>query len=300
MIPDNLEEFDLEIIEDIVSKGVFESDLFDFKLMLPHSKNDEDKRRLRETIAAFANAAGGYLIYGVDDSKEKNVNERILGIAVSDDIPAKFGDYASFCEPSVEWDFKNPPIKVENGNLIHVIQIIPNWRTPHAVEFTKGSLVFPKRTNKGNERMSFHEVKSAFKETEFRKTKLNLLISEIEFMLDTAKRVLEQVPEDREKINGTIHWAWATRYNTALIDQTLGDSFAFFSDNTLLWETLCKLRDASKHSNVACEAISNIVFMSMTNKSSLNEDHYNLVREEALRIASHAEKAKTMLRELLS
>lgn len=300
MIPNSADEFDLELIEKLVSMGVFESDQFDFKLMLPDSRNDEAKRRLRETIAAFANSDGGYLIYGIEDTKDKTTVDRIVGIDKSYDIPAKFGDYASFSEPSVDWHFKNPPIEAHNGRLIHVIQIFSTWRKPHSVEFNKGNLIFPKRTNKGNERMSYHEVKSAFHETEFKRSKLALLISEIEFMKNTAERLLSNVPDPPPNIGGTLHWAWATRYNTTLIDQTLGDTFSFFSENIDLWNTLCVVRDSAKHSNVSCEAFSNIVFMYMTNKKQLNEDHYKTVRESAEEIVRNADKAKELLKELLS
>jgi hypothetical protein len=268
--------------------------------MLPDSRNDADKRRLRETIAAFANSDGGYLIFGAEDTKDKSTADRIVGIDKSFDLPAKFGDYASFSEPAVEWHFKNPPIEAQNAKLIHVIQIFLTWRKPHSVEFDKGSLIFPKRTNKGNERMSYHEVKSAFHETEFKRTKLSLLISEIGFMKKTAERLLANVPDPPPDIGGTLHWSWATRYNTTLIDQTLGDTFSFFSENIDLWDTLCIIRDAAKHSNVVCEAFSNIVFMAMTNKKQINQEHYKTVRESAEEIVGNADKAKELLKGLLS
>ena len=121
MIPDNAGEFDLELLKELISKGVFESDQFDFKLMLPDPRDNGSKRRLRETVAAFANSGGGFLILGVDNSKDKGNEERLVGLNKSDDIPANFGNYASRCEPPVEWNFKNPPIEIEDGKLVHVI-----------------------------------------------------------------------------------------------------------------------------------------------------------------------------------
>lgn len=300
MIPDSADDFDLSLIETLVSMGVFETDQFDFKLMLPDSRSDADKRRLRETIAAFANSDGGYLIFGVDDAKDKATADRIIGIENTFDLPAKFGDYASFCEPSVEWHFKNPPIETTDSKLIHVIQILPTWRKPHSVEFNKGNLVFPKRTNKGNERMSYHEVKSSFHDTEFKRTKLALLISEIGFIKKTAERLIENIPDPLPDIDGTLHWAWATRYSTTLIDQTLGDTFSFFANNIELWDVLCLIRDSSKHSNVACEAFSNIVFTRITNQNAINNQHYSTVKENAEEIVANSDKAIPLLNDLLS
>jgi predicted HTH transcriptional regulator len=42
---------------------------FDFKAMLPHSKDTEGKGRLRRDVAAFANSNGGFLVFGVKDNK---------------------------------------------------------------------------------------------------------------------------------------------------------------------------------------------------------------------------------------
>lgn len=300
MIPDDVDNWDLSLVEELTSKGVFESDQFDFKLRLPDSRDSDGKRRIRKTIAAFANSGGGYLVFGVGDQKGVSSENRLVGVEISVDLPEQFGNHASFCEPSVEWKFKNPPIPLSNGNVIHVVQVLSTWRRPHSVEFSKGSLIFPKRTNKGNEEMSYGEVRSAFHEAEFRRAKLSLLVSELDFMKQTAQRLLSQIPDPLPELDGTLHWAWATRYNTTLVDQTLGDTFSLFSDNLELWNTLCLVRDSAKHSNVACEALTEIAYLSMSNKKKINEEHYKLVQSCAKQIVDNSSKAIELLKEVLS
>jgi len=298
MIPNDLQEWNIELVQELISKGVFESDQFDFKEKLPASQDENSKRRLRKTIAAFANSGGGFLVFGVSDNKNASDKDRLIGLESSFDLPEQFGGHASFCQPSIEWKFKNPPIRVSDEKVIHVIHIVSTWRGPHAVEFQQG-LVFPKRTNKGNEEMSYVEVRSAFHESEFKRAKLALLISELDFMEQTAARLINNVPDPLPEIDGTLHWAWATRYNTTLVDQTLGDTFSFFSDNLDLWNILCLVRDSAKHSNVACEAFSQIVYLAMDNKQKLNEGHYKIVKECAENVVKNAGKAKELLRGLL-
>lgn len=93
----------------------------------------QGKQRLRKSVAAFANSDGGFLIYEVDDNRELPVGDRLVGIESTDDFPIKFGPYASGCEPTVYWAFKNPAIELSAGRVLHVIHIPQSWKAPHAV-----------------------------------------------------------------------------------------------------------------------------------------------------------------------
>ena len=59
MIPETLAGWNLEVVRALVEQGVFETDRFDFKETLPHSKDEKGKSRLRRDVAAFANSGGG-------------------------------------------------------------------------------------------------------------------------------------------------------------------------------------------------------------------------------------------------
>ena len=67
MLPESLDGWTLDLVRRLVEHRVFESDCLDLKEMLPASKDDEGKRRLRRTVAAFANSVGGFLVFGVKD-----------------------------------------------------------------------------------------------------------------------------------------------------------------------------------------------------------------------------------------
>lgn len=56
MIPNSLEEWTLEKINELIIKGVSESDIHDFKKDLP------DAETLTKLCCAFANSKGGFII----------------------------------------------------------------------------------------------------------------------------------------------------------------------------------------------------------------------------------------------
>jgi hypothetical protein len=54
-IPKSLDEWSLPIIEEFLQKGYYETEYFDFKEMLPDSRNSGDNQRLTKSCCAFAN-----------------------------------------------------------------------------------------------------------------------------------------------------------------------------------------------------------------------------------------------------
>ena len=162
MIPKRINEWSIEVILTLLRQGYQECEYFDFKEMLPHKNDDKGKNRLIRACGAFANQNGGYLVFGIKDNKSIQAELRIVGIDRSIDFPEKFGNYPLKLNPSVQWEFLNPPIKLENGNFIHIIEIKPSLFKPVAFEETEKGWFFPKRTNKGDELMSYEEIKLNF------------------------------------------------------------------------------------------------------------------------------------------
>lgn len=189
MIPETLDGWTLDGVRSLVEQGVFETNRFDFKEMLPHAGEEGGKRRLRRDLAAFANSGGGFLVFGVKDDKGLPAADRIVGLLITHDFPEQFGNYPSACEPSVEWTFKNnPPIAFGSDRVIHVVHIAASPRRPHAV-FQDGRWWFCKRTNKGTEPMTYEEVRGAFLDAGRRETDLAWLRSEVSRVRDLAERL---------------------------------------------------------------------------------------------------------------
>jgi predicted HTH transcriptional regulator len=179
MIPTALSDWSLAILLELLERHVFEDEQFDFKEALPDPRDDKAKDRLRKTCCAFANTEGGFLVFGIANATSLPARDRLVGLVASLDFPEHFGNFSLSCTPSVPWAFQNPPLKLENGRLIHIVRILKSWRAPHSVGNTEIGWVFPKRTNKGNEAMNMDEIRSAFLGLYEKRLKLQLLKSEI-------------------------------------------------------------------------------------------------------------------------
>src|SRR6185312_14535239 len=103
MIPQTLEGWTIPIIVDLLTKGYYETEFWDFKQMLPHKKNADEKERLIKSCCAFANSGGGFLIFGVKDDKTLPPDQRLVGFDPAFDFPQQFGVYPTKCTPTVNW-----------------------------------------------------------------------------------------------------------------------------------------------------------------------------------------------------
>ena len=104
-IPQQLDEWNYDIIQDYVEKGYLETNSFEFKASIK-SRNPTDNMGIVETTCAFANTEGGFIIFGVEDIR-KSDKDRIIGVRNSD-LAKEFGDRISGINPTVDFDFSNP------------------------------------------------------------------------------------------------------------------------------------------------------------------------------------------------
>lgn len=183
-----LGDWSLDRIRALLEQGVFESDRFDFKERLPVTNAADDKLRLKKVCASFANSSGGFLIFGVKDAKGLAAEERLVGLNPTEDFPELFGNFPTAAEPGVEWDFRNPALRLPNGNFVHIVHVPASRRGPHAVS-DKERWWFCKRTSKGTEPMTYEEVRAAFAETAARMSELAWLVAEVGRIRNTAERL---------------------------------------------------------------------------------------------------------------
>ncbi len=299
MIPETLTAWTVDVVRLLLAQGVFENDRFDFKEKLPHKSNESDKLGLSKTCAAFANAGGGYLVYGVKDDKGLTPEQRLVGFDPREDFPEHFGNYPAAAEPSIEWSFRMPALLLENQRFIHIVRIDASGRKPHAV-LDHDRWWLGKRTSKGNEVMSYEEIRLAFQDTETRRTKLALLASELANIGWIAERLLNEVP-DQAPVDGLIlDWAWMTRYPTTLVYTVLGDAFSLMTDKTDLWAALAMLRDETRRANAVADMYSNYGFVRSSADGQQRAKLYRLMRESATKICSCVRHGKKMVDAVLS
>jgi schlafen family protein len=187
MIPETLDDWTLDIIRSLLQQGIHENERLEFKEMLPTGNDQKGKLRLRKAVAAFANSGGGFLVIGVRDARDLLPEARMVGRPDTEEILVHFGSLASGCEPSIDWRFANPPLRLPTGNAIHVIHVEASRRGPHWI-LDDDKVYFPKRTNSGTEPMSYSELRVAFVDQQRRDVARARLRSELERVRDFAER----------------------------------------------------------------------------------------------------------------
>jgi predicted HTH transcriptional regulator len=211
----------LDAVRALLVQGAFETDRFDFKLTLPRSADDVGRDRLRGVAASFANTSGGFIVLGVDDDRSQSVEQRLVGIAATEDVPERFGGLLHAIEPSVPWQHKNPPLRLDTGSVIHVIHVPRSRSAPHGIE-RDGRWRFPKRTNRGTEAMSLIEMRAAFVDHRARVAAVRLIDGEVARIASLAERHNRDSQRARTALPETLY---LELYRTGALDSKL--SFVF-------------------------------------------------------------------------
>ncbi len=294
MIPQILTDWTIDVITNLLAMKVFEEETFDFKRMLPDSRNEPAKKRLRTACCAFANSDGGFLIFGVSDDSEFNPEDRLSGIEPGVDLPERFGNHPRSCTPTVYWTFKNPPLSLDNGRVIHVVHIPKSWKAPHAVGDRDGGWMFPKRTNKGNEGMSMEEVRAAFLGFYEKRLKLGLLRAELVTLERLASEAYVADPQLQRKLYPMV------TFDTGVIESTLSDTYTIIADKSDLLESLSLLREWARIANTKVSSYYPSCLVRTVNVEEITAEHIQFLEPLCEDIQAHCRIAVSVLDKILS
>jgi hypothetical protein len=293
MLPKQLADWTVQVVLDLLRTGMFESELFDYKVTLPHAKDDGGKDRLRRSCCAFANSDGGFLVFGISDDKTKSPESRLVGLDNHLDFPEQFGNYPHTCSPSINWDFQNPPLSLESGRVLHVVYIPKSWIGPHAQGSPTTGWRFAKRTNKGDEDMAIEEVRSAFLGYYEKRLKLQLLRSELTSLREAAAGACI-VEEDRI---GT-HYSLES-FDTRVIESVIGDTYSITAGYPDLLTLLSRIRHTTKIANNKIRIFFGKVQLPLTNLSQEIRGHNEFMRPKCEEIMALCEKGVDSLKQIL-
>jgi hypothetical protein len=294
MIPSTLMEWSEEAILSLLTAKIFEAEEFDFKEMLPHSKDDTGKARLRKSCCAFANSSGGFLVFGIADDRLKKPKDRIIGLDPTNDFPANFGSYPSLCKPSIHWEFRNPAISLSSGHLLQIVYIPRSWKAPHAVRDSAQGWLFMKRTNKGNEAMTFEEIRGSFLGFYEKRIRLQLLQSELISLRDTAATAFVSDPSQIES-----HYSLVT-LDTQIIQSVLADTYPLMADSPQLYTVLTQLRQAVNVVNNKAQIFFSTAGLSFSRQDLRNRDHNEFMATACDRVLKLADMALALVTQVLA
>jgi len=153
---DLLEEADIQrLMEDEVP----ESKVIDYKRRLP-GPSDLEKREFLRDVSSFANASGGYLLYGV--AEENGIPLKIsglLGIDPDQEILRLESMVQTGIAPRIP-GISMRAVPLKGGEFVIVVRIPKSWASPHMI--TKGSSRFYSRNSAGKYPLDVFEIGTAF------------------------------------------------------------------------------------------------------------------------------------------
>ena len=160
MLTRRLEDLTLADIERLKENGITESNYLDFK-SAPVGNSDRERKEFLADVTAFANAAGGDIVFGV--TEKDGAAAEVPGIALPDSDKEKLR-LGSLIRESTEPRLANfgmlwLPIGDDIGVL--VLRVARSWVAPHRVTL-QGHDKFYVRNAAGKHPMNVDELRQAF------------------------------------------------------------------------------------------------------------------------------------------
>jgi predicted HTH transcriptional regulator len=147
-------------LQDLVTNQVAEGKDIDFKHALC-GNSDADTKEVLHDISSFANAAGGDLIYGIEE--DQGVATRVIGL-VGINPDAEILRLESKIQSSISPRIPNISmlaVPLSSGENVIIIRIPRSWSAPNMVIFKNDSKFFS-RNSRGKYQLDVGELRSAF------------------------------------------------------------------------------------------------------------------------------------------
>lgn len=160
MIEREIDKITKDDIDALVSARHIEDRQLEYKSQLP-GNSDKDKREFLADIAAFANGAGGDILYGV--TEEVGIPKLALGLALPD-FDAERTRLQNIIREDIQPRLPLVEIKNVEGfseGVIVVIRVTQSWRAPHMVTFAGSSRFFVRDAGQRH-MMDVQELRAAF------------------------------------------------------------------------------------------------------------------------------------------
>lgn len=147
-------------IHALVERAVAEGREIDFKRELP-GRTDKDRRKLAADLTSFANAAGGWLVFGIEESD--GIAAKVTPVAdPSSDETVQWLDQVAqaLVSPRIP-GLAIVPIQTAGGGYCVVVRVPMSWMKPHAVVIND-ALRFYARNSAGKYLLDVQEVRDLF------------------------------------------------------------------------------------------------------------------------------------------
>lgn len=151
-----IDQITLTDLQRLITDGILEKKGLDYKRQFT-----DDNMKLLCNLTSFANAVGGYLIYGIDE--KDGIPVEIMGID-STSIDSEKLRIENLMRDGVEPripGFNLHPISIGEGKSVLIVHIPRSWAAPHMVKY-KGASKFYSRNSAGKYQLDVAELRTAF------------------------------------------------------------------------------------------------------------------------------------------
>lgn len=156
---------------ELINNAIPESKTIDYKKELIGAARD-DKKEFLADISSFANAVGGFIVFGMDE--EKGIAKELIGLT-NIDPDAEILRLENIIRDGIEpriFGISIKSIKLSNNNHSIIIYIPNSWAKPHVVNFGK-HWKFYSRNSAGKNPLDIYEVKTLFLASETARDKIS-------------------------------------------------------------------------------------------------------------------------------
>lgn len=146
--------------QDLITSGVAEGKLYEYKENLP-GRTDDNKKEFLADVSSFANTAGGHIIYGV--TEVGGLPTGFPGLQELVDADAEKLRLENIIRNGIEPRIASVNIgvvRLANGPVL-VIRIPRSWTAPHVVKHA-GTFRFYARNSAGKYPLDVYELRTAF------------------------------------------------------------------------------------------------------------------------------------------
>jgi hypothetical protein len=148
-----------EEIELLIKNEVSESRSIEYKKELK-VYSDSDKKEFLADVSSFANASGGDLIFGIEESEGKPIRAHGISINADSEILKLESIIRTSIEPRIQGiQFKH--IEGFDKGTVLIIRIPKSWSSPHMIIFKNNSRFFTRNSN-GKHQMDVTEIRTGF------------------------------------------------------------------------------------------------------------------------------------------
>lgn len=184
-IPENIEDWSLGVITDLIHEGYEENEQLEFK-----GEINSESDRIGKTCCAFANTGDGVIVFGVDDDRSKSLQTRLHGLEESNQLKRKIVDQIKNIKPPIPLKyliFKSNNVKASiEGRVFIILKILRSNEGPHQYQN-----IFYKRISDGNEPMTFEEISNQIIESRRTGRILSMIMSEAG-LIDAYLKMMEE------------------------------------------------------------------------------------------------------------